>query len=43
VSFEKLDLAAIRGAFGSVKTAAPDALEKQVSEAEQTISDMGAS
>jgi V/A-type H+-transporting ATPase subunit A len=43
MSFEKLDLAAVRRAFGSVKTAAPDALEQQIAEAEQTIADMGAS
>jgi V/A-type H+-transporting ATPase subunit A len=42
VSFEALDLAAVRGAFGSVKTAAPDALDQQISEAEQTVSEMGA-
>ena len=43
VGFEGLDLAAVRGAFGSVKTAAPDALNQQISEAEQTISGMKAS
>ena len=43
VSFEKLDLPAVRGAFGSVKTAAPDALEQEITDAEQTISNMGAS
>ncbi|MDH3817309.1 MAG: V-type ATP synthase subunit A [Myxococcales bacterium] len=42
-SFEKLDLPAVRRVFGSVKTAAPDALEQRVAEAEQTIADMGAS
>ena len=42
-SFEKLDLPAVRRVFGSVKTAAPDALEQRISEAEQTIADMGAS
>jgi V/A-type H+-transporting ATPase subunit A len=40
VDFEALDLAAVRVAFGSVKTAAPDALDQQISEAEQTISGM---
>ena len=43
VSFEKLDLPAVRRVFGSVKTAAPDALERRIAEAEQTIADMGAS
>ena len=43
VSFEKLDLPSVRRAFGSVKTAAPDALKQQIAEAEQTIADMGAS
>jgi V/A-type H+-transporting ATPase subunit A len=43
VGFEALDLAAVRGAFGSVKTAAPDALNQEISEAEQTISGMRAS
>ena len=42
-SFETLDLAAVRVAFGSVKTAAPDALDQQISEAEETISEMRAS
>ena len=42
VSFEKLDLPSVRGAFGSVKTAAPNALEQEIAKAEQTISDMGA-
>jgi V/A-type H+-transporting ATPase subunit A len=37
-AFDTLDLAAVRVAFGSVKTAAPDALDLQVSEAERTIS-----
>jgi len=40
-SFETLDLPAIRRALGSVKTAAPDALEQQVSDAEHSISKMG--
>ena len=43
VSFEKLDLPAVRRVFGSVKTAAPDAFEQRSAEAEQTIADMGAS
>jgi V/A-type H+-transporting ATPase subunit A len=43
VSFEKLDLPAVRRVFGSVKTAAPDALEQRIAEAEQTMADMGAS
>ena len=43
VGFEALGLAAVRGAFGSVKTAAPDALDQQISKAEQTISGMRAS
>ena len=42
VAFEALDLAAVRGAFGAVKTAAPDALDQQISEAGQTISEMRA-
>jgi hypothetical protein len=41
-SFEALDLAAVRGAFGSVKTAAPDMLDQEISEAGQTISGMRA-
>ncbi|MBW2377248.1 MAG: V-type ATP synthase subunit A [Deltaproteobacteria bacterium] len=40
VGFEALDLAAVRVAFGAVKTAAPEALDQQISEAEQTISGM---
>lgn len=43
VSFEKLDLPAVRRVFGSVKTAAPDAFEQRSAEAEQTIADMRAS
>lgn len=43
VSFEKLDLPAVRRVFGAVKTAAPDAFEQRSAEAEQTIADMGAS
>ena len=42
VGFEKLDLAAVRVAFGAVKTAPPDALNERVAETEQTIADMGA-
>jgi V/A-type H+-transporting ATPase subunit A len=42
VGFESLDLAAVRRAFGSVKTAAPDALDQQISEAEQTVAEMRA-
>jgi V/A-type H+-transporting ATPase subunit A len=41
MSFEKLDLPAIRVAFGAVKTAAPDALEARIMEADQTISHVG--
>ena len=40
LGFEKLDLAAVRRAFGTVKTAAPDALDRRTLEAEQTISGM---
>jgi V/A-type H+-transporting ATPase subunit A len=43
VGFEALDLAAVRVAFGAVKTAAPEALDQQISKAEQTISGMRAS
>ena len=43
MGFEKLDLAAVRMAFGSVKTAAPDSLDRRILEAEQTISGMRAS
>ncbi|MGB5192766.1 MAG: V-type ATP synthase subunit A, partial [Polyangiales bacterium] len=42
VGFEKLDLAAVRVAFGAVKTAPPDALNERIAETEQTIADMGA-
>jgi hypothetical protein len=42
VSFEKLDLPAIRVAFGAVKTAAPEVLEARIMEADQTISRVGA-
>jgi V/A-type H+-transporting ATPase subunit A len=41
VSFEKLDLAAVRAAFGSVKTAAPGALDRQISDAQEIITKMG--
>jgi len=41
VGFEKLDLAAVRVAFGAVKTAPPDALNERIAETEQTIADMG--
>jgi len=40
VAFDKLDLAAVRVAFGSVKTAAPELLDGQIAEAEETISGM---
>ena len=40
VELERLDLAAVRGAFGAVKTAHPDALESSVAEAERIISEM---
>ena len=40
LGFEQLDLAAVRVALGSVKTAAPDELSGQISEAERTISGM---
>ncbi len=42
IGFDKLDLAAVRVAFGAVKTAAPDALDARIAETEQTIADMGA-
>ena len=41
-SFEMLDLAAVRVAFGAVKTAAPEDLDARIRDAEDTISDMGA-
>jgi V/A-type H+-transporting ATPase subunit A len=41
ISFDKLDLPGLRVAFGAVKTAAPDALEDQISRAEQRIAEMG--
>jgi V/A-type H+-transporting ATPase subunit A len=40
MAFDKLDLASVRGAFGSVKTAAPELLDGQIAEAERTISGM---
>jgi len=40
---DKLDLAAVRVAFGAVKTAAPELLDQQIADAEQTISGMGPS
>jgi V/A-type H+-transporting ATPase subunit A len=42
VSFEKLDLPGVRGAFGSVKTAAPEQFDERVAEAKRTISEMRA-
>lgn len=42
LAFEKLDLAAIRVAFGAVKTAAPDDLQARIDDAEETIADMEA-
>ncbi len=38
--FEKLDLAAVRVAFGAVKTAAPDELGEEISKAKRTIAEM---
>lgn len=38
VAFEKLDLAAVRVAFGAVKTAAPEDLQSRIEDAEATIS-----
>ena len=40
IGFEKLDLAAVRVAFGSVQTAAPDELGQRISEAHDIISEM---
>jgi V/A-type H+-transporting ATPase subunit A len=40
VTFDKLDLAGVRVAFGAVKTASPDTLEQRIADAEQTISEM---
>lgn len=42
-AFDQLDLAAVRITFGSVKTAAPEELNAQISKAEETISGMRAS
>jgi hypothetical protein len=42
VAFEKIDLAAVRVAFGAVKTAAPDDLHARIGDTEETISDMEA-
>lgn len=41
LSFDNLDLAAARVAFGAVKTAAPEMLEQQIASAERVISEMG--
>jgi V/A-type H+-transporting ATPase subunit A len=41
-SFDKLDLAAVRVAFGAVKTAPAEALEARIADTEQTINLMGA-
>jgi V/A-type H+-transporting ATPase subunit A len=40
VSFDKLDLAAARVAFGAVKTASPDTLKQRIADAERIISEM---
>lgn len=40
VSFDKLDLAAVRVAFGAVKTASPETLEERIADAERIISEM---
>jgi V/A-type H+-transporting ATPase subunit A len=42
VAFEKLDLPAVRLAFGAVKTASPDALEARIADTEGVISAMEA-
>jgi V/A-type H+-transporting ATPase subunit A len=42
IGFDTLDLAAVRVAFGAVKTAPGDALEARIADAEHTITDMGA-
>jgi V/A-type H+-transporting ATPase subunit A len=42
VAFDNLDLAAVRVAFGTVKTSPPDKLEESIAEAEGTISGMEA-
>jgi V/A-type H+-transporting ATPase subunit A len=41
ISFDKLDLAAVRVAFGAVKTASPETLDQRIEEAERIISEMG--
>jgi len=40
VAFDKLDLAAVRVAFGAVKTASPETLEQRIADAGQRISEM---
>ncbi len=40
VAFDKLDLAAVRVAFGAVKTAPPEELESRIEEADRIISEM---
>ncbi len=40
VSFDKLDLARVRVAFGAVKTASPETLEQRIHDAEKAISEM---
>jgi V/A-type H+-transporting ATPase subunit A len=42
VAFDKLDLAAVRLAFGSVKHAAPDEIDARVSDTETAIASMAA-
>ncbi|MGD8605807.1 MAG: V-type ATP synthase subunit A [Myxococcales bacterium] len=39
-SFDNLDLAAVRVAFGAVKTASPETLMEQIADAERVISEM---
>jgi hypothetical protein len=41
IGFEKLDLAAVRVAFGAVKTAPPEELTARIADTEQTIANMG--
>ena len=41
IAFDKLDLAAVRVAFGAVKTAPLDALDARIEDTEQTIAGMG--
>jgi len=43
IAFDHLDLAGVRVTFGSVKTAAPEELDAQISKAEETIRGMRAS